>query len=190
MLLGQCVVWMWQNFTDVHTLLYLTVKCEHLIPNIFHYYSLSVFLFFSLSSCNSINYFSIVSCILLFLISPSVLPFSLPNHQRYFCSFTYCGRVCKHNLTKRISKYKHLWCICTKSFELLSLIKLFGLIILFWNCTFKSTSLKKWVFQNIVYCMSQNGGGLFLNTVIHVSNYISVLKFTHQQLRVKFKVHC
>lgn len=156
---------MWQNFTDVQTLMYLIVKCEHLIPNLFHYHSLSVFLFeFSLSSCNSINYFSIVSCIPFFLISFSVLAFSLLNHQRYFCSFTYCGRVCKHNLTKRISKCKHLWCICTKSFELLSLIKLFGLIILFWNHTFKCTS-EKWIFQNVVYCMSQNGEGLFLNTV-------------------------
>lgn len=148
MVLGQCVVWMWQNFTDVQTLMYLIVKCEHLIPNLFHYYSLSVFLFeFSLSSCNSINYFSIVSRIPFCLISFSVLPFSLLNHQRYFCSFTYCGRVCKHNPTKRISKCKHLWCICTKSFELLSLIKLFGLIILFWNRTFEHTSLKNEFFK-------------------------------------------
>lgn len=147
--------------------------------------------FFRLSSCKSINYFSIVSCILLFLISFSVLPFSLPNHQRYFCSFTYCGRVCKHNLTKRISKYKHLWCICTKSFELLSLIKLFGLIILFWNCTFKSTSLKKMSFSECsILHVSKWGRIIFKYCVIHVSNYISILKFTHQQLRVKFKVQC
>lgn len=33
--LGQYVVWTWQNFTEAQTLVYLIVKCEHPIPNLF-----------------------------------------------------------------------------------------------------------------------------------------------------------
>lgn len=101
--------------------------------------------------------------------------------------FFYCGRVCKHDLRKRISKCEHLWCICTKSFELLSLIKLFGPIILFWNHTFRCTSLKKMNFSKCILHVSKWRRIIFKLSVFHVSNCISILKFTHQHLSWNLK---
>lgn len=65
--------------------------------------------------------------------------------------------------------------ICTKSFELLSLIKLFSLIILFWNLIFNLTSLgkkkkktkdffSKWTILHGSE-LGEVGGGRGLNTV-------------------------
>lgn len=156
---------MWQNYWCANT---YVCNCKMWAPNTKFISLLFLFFLFEfrLSSCNSINYFSIVSCIPFFLISFSVPPFSLLNHQRYFCSF-----IVAESVNTTLEREFLSASICD-AFSLKALNKAFIFDKAIWSdyIVLEShiqvhLSKKKDFFQNVVYWMSQNGGGLFLNSV-------------------------
>lgn len=148
------------------------------------------FLFeFRLSSCNSINYISIVSCIPFFLISFSVPPFSLLNHQRYFCSFIVAVSV---NTTL---EREFLSASICDAFSLKALNKAFifdkaiwsDYIVLESHIQVHLSKKKRFFSKCSVLNVSKWRRIIFKLSVFHVNNCISVLTFTHQHLNWNLK---